>query len=192
MYERDVTSIVNELGDRQPLDELLIGIDGPGGSGKSTLARELAARIDASTVQGDDFYRPRRDRRAASGTGETFDWRRVQKEVLEPLKSGRPAHYQRYDWGRDALAEWREVAPGRVIVEGICILRTELRSYFDYSIWVEAPSHQRLQRGLARDGAEAHQQWNEWMELEDTYVRAQRPEQHADRVVNGADNPRRS
>jgi uridine kinase len=185
VYEREVASIVGELGGGKPLAELLIGIDGPGGAGKSTLARELAARIDASIIQADDFYRPGRDRRAETGIGEAYDWRRLQDQVLEPLKSGQPARYQRYDWQEDALAEWHDVPSGPLIVEGIYVLRTELRPYFDYSIWVEAPSGQRLRRGLARDGSGARRQWDEWMELEDEYVRRQRPDQYANRRVSG-------
>jgi uridine kinase len=185
MYEREVAGIVSELADRGSPAEVLIGIDGPGGAGKSTLARELGARIDAEIVQADDFHRPRGER-GVSGAGQTYDWRRLERQVLEPFKAGELARYQRYDWERDALAEWRDVPPGPVIVEGIYVLREEARPYFDYSIWIDAPRSERLRRGLARDGIEARRQWNEWMELEDEYVRAQRPDRHADRRVDGA------
>lgn len=173
---------------------LLIGIDGLGGSGKSTLARELAGLLpDATVVEFDDFYRPSRERqlRAAAGDreiGGDFDWRRILSQVLRPLAADEVARYQRYDWDRDELAEWRRVPPvGVVIVEGNFSTRDELRDYYDLTIWVSAPYDARLRRGIERDGEQARGRWvNEWMPEEERYVEAFRPADQVDVVVNGA------
>ncbi len=131
---------------------LLVGIDGQGGSGKSTLAKDLASLLpDATVVEFDDFYRPARERqRKTRGDeiGGDFDWRRLRDQVLEPLAAGKTARYQRYDWGDDQLAEWHAISPGGVVlVEGNYTTRPELRTYYDLTIWVDAPADVRLGRG---------------------------------------------
>jgi uridine kinase len=78
--------------------------------------------------------------------------------VLVPLSGGRGARYQRYDWPSDSLAEWREVASDRlVVVEGVYVLRRELRGYYEHRIWIEADRDVRLRRGLERDGEAARE-----------------------------------
>jgi uridine kinase len=172
---------------------LLIGIDGRGGSGKSTLAHALAASLPgASIVQFDDFYRRTAERRGRPSAGEEevgfdFDWRRVCAQVLEPLANDESARYQRYDWDRDRLADWHEIQPGEVlIVEGNYAIRPELRAYYDFTIWVEAPHDVRLRRGLERDGDDARATWLEsWMPEEERYVARFDPRAHADVVADG-------
>ncbi len=168
---------------------LLVGVDGCGGSGKSTLARLLAAALpDACVVEMDDFFRPRRSRQTPrEEIGGQFDWRRVERQVLAPLSEGRDGRYQRYDWGLDELAGWRDVPNrGVVLVEGVYSTRHELSGYYDLKIWIEASRETRLARGLARDGAGAHDRWvDEWMPSEDRYVANQVPDRTADVVVIG-------
>lgn len=172
---------------------LVIGIDGPGGSGKSTLARALAGRLlGASIVQFDDFYRRRNERRSGPGDGDgeigmDFDWRRVRAQVLEPLAKDKSARFQRYDWNEDRLADWHEIRPGGiVIVEGIYSIRRELRHYYDFMIWVDAPHDVRLGRGVERDGEDARTMWSEsWMPEEDRYIALFDPRTHADLVADG-------
>ncbi|MFD9627597.1 hypothetical protein [Peribacillus muralis] len=49
--------------------------------------------------------------------------------------------------------------------------RKELARHYDFTIWVECPRDQRLERGLERDGEEARQMWeHNWMIQEDYYV----------------------
>lgn len=173
---------------------LLIGIDGRGGSGKSTLARRIAALApDTTIVEFDDFYRPSPQRRRRREIGDIeiggdFDWRRVRDQMLEPLAAHGSARYQRYDWDRDELAEWHEIAPaGIVILEGNYSTRPELRDFYDLTIWVEAPHDLRLHRGLERDGQEARARWlNEWMPEEDRYLAAAHPDEHVDFVIDGS------
>jgi uridine kinase len=174
---------------------LIVGIDGRGGAGKSTVARELAGAVRGTRiVQFDDFYlrsSQRRERRELGDAeiGGDFDWGRVRDQVLEPLRAGKPARYQRYDWVQDELAEWHVVDPGGVvIVEGNYSTRPELRPYYGLTLWVETPHELRLRRGLERDGEEARSSWlNEWMPEEDRYLAAFQPLDHVDLLIDGSD-----
>jgi len=160
----------------------LIAIAGRGGAGKTTLAARTSARLDhASVVHTDDFARP-----GIPG----WDWRRFTQKVIEPLLRNEPAQYQRYDWDSDQLAEWHRVEPrGVLIVEGVSSTRRELDVAWDLTIWVEAPTAQRLRRGIARDGEHTRQQWEEvWEPQEDTYVESQHPDQRADVIVDLSDH----
>lgn len=186
-----VENLASEIADELPEVEgrpILVGIDGPGGSGKSTLARLIAQATDVATVvEADDFYLPSSERREDGEPGSAYDWRRLRDQVLTPLRSNKPGRYQRYDWGSDQLAEWHDIpAEGVVVIEGIYVLREELRDFYDYTIWVTAPRELRLARGLERDGENKRDWWEKWMALEDCYVEAQHPEQSVDRVVNGS------
>jgi uridine kinase len=169
----------------------IVGIDGCGGAGKSRLATEvrvaLASRGRVSyIVPMDDFYLPsalRYEVRALDSIGSAFDWQRLRREVLAPLRAGKPARYQRYDWPSDALAEWHDVPQGIVIVEGIYSTRLELERFYDLTVWVECPRPIRLARGIERDGESARRRWEEeWMPAEDRYVNEQSPHTRADLV----------
>jgi len=176
-------------------DLVVVGIDGCGGAGKSTYARAIAGAL---VIEFDDFYRPSATRLETGDPdiGGNFEWRRLRDQVLLPLRRGEEARYQRYDWGADAMAEWRAVAPsGIVIVEGNYSTRDELRDLYDYRIWVEAPREIRLARGLERGGIDTRERWlEEWMPEEERYLAAQEPWRFADLVIDGtaADYPRMS
>jgi uridine kinase len=174
----------------------LLGIDGAGGSGKSTFARRLEG-VDpqaVTLVEVDDFYRPTGNRADDGAPGEiplgaSVDWVRLREQVLAPLREGRGASYQRYDWDRDALAEWHHVDHGGVVVvEGVYSTRAELRSFYDFRIWIDAPRDVRLARGIARDGKQARARWeHEWMPAEDRYLDEHRSRDAAHLVVDGSD-----
>lgn len=160
----------------------LIAIDGWGGAGKSRLAAQLEKRLPSvAVVHTDDFAGPQQP---------SWDWPRFAREVLGPLLSDRPAHFQRYDWNRDQLGEWQEVPTGgTVIVEGISSSRRELGPVWDLTIWVECSRELRLRRGIERDGEALRWKWETvWMPEEEAYVRAQDPIGRADVVVDGSDS----
>lgn len=185
-----LASSLGEMSRKQ--STLLIGIDGCGGSGKSTFAERLNVEFrHAAIVHMDDFYLPSAQitagHPAAKAVGADFDWRRLARQVLDPISQDREGQYQRYDWAADALAEWHTVPVGGiVIIEGVYAIRNELAGKYDFMVWVDCPREIRLARGLARDGEEARQMWeHNWMVAEDIYMEAHKPRERADLVVNG-------
>lgn len=156
-----------------------IGIDGFGGAGKSTLAAWLADTVaDVVVVHADDFAAP---------SVPEWDWGRLQRQLFDPLRAGRPARYQRWDWHTDSAAEWHDVPVGAVVViEGVSATRRELDVAWDVRVWVEAPPDIRLRRALARDGAAAERTWRErWIPEELAWAQRDRPWERADLVLDG-------
>src|SRR5207245_216626 len=83
---------------------LVVAIDGRSGSGKSTVAEAVARAIDAVIVPCDDFFAAgvsdaEWDRRTpAQRAADAIDWRRLKREALEPLRTGRPARWHAFDF----------------------------------------------------------------------------------------------
>ena len=58
---------------------------------------------------------------------QIFDWKRLLKEVLNPISNGLEGRYKRYDWEKDSLVGSHIVsASGIVIIEGVYATRQEL------------------------------------------------------------------
>jgi hypothetical protein len=83
----------------------------------------VGRRLAASVVAGDDFYRDLPEERrwaltAAEGVDLYFDWQRLRREALEPLRAGRAARYRPFDWreGAGLAGLVVEVVPTPVIV----------------------------------------------------------------------------
>ena len=174
----------------------VVGIDGCGGSGKSTLA-DAMRRLDPSIaiVPMDDFYRrlqPTTPPAFPDEVGAQIDWRRLVRQVLEPLARGEPGRYQRFDWNSQALAEWHKVPPGvLVLIEGVYATRSALAPLLDLRIWVETPRDVSAERGIARDGELSRDWWlTHWLADERRYVAHERPARTADVIVDGTDGRR--
>ena len=187
---KQVSNSVDNM--RKKESTLLIGIDGCGGFGKSYLADKLRNEYSNVTIiHMDDFHFPSSKLINANPRnkpiGADFDWRRVLKDVLNPVSQESTGYYQRYDWDKDDLAEWHTVPVGDiVIVEGVYAIRKELANKYDIRIWVDTPREVRLSRGIKRDGEEARGMWeNNWMVSEDLYVERQMPFKKADFIVRG-------
>ena len=157
----------------------LIAIDGPGGAGKTHFAERLAAALqNAPIVRTDDF-----------ATGEPGDdwWPRLQSQVIGPLVESRLARYQRYDWDRRKLAEWRQVPPApAVIIEGVSSARRATADVLTLAVWVHAPRATRLARGLDRDGEAARAAWDRWIAEEDLHFLRDMTVDRCEVLVDGA------
>lgn len=176
--------------ERRPV---LVGIDGQGGAGKSTFARAVVGSLGAAVVvEGDDFYRDMDDdERAAldpaAGVEQYFDWQRLRREVLEPVRRGDPTlRYQRYDWDNATMGAWVEQPmPDVVVVEGVYTLRPQLADLVDVAVWVETSEETRLRRQAER-GENADEWITRWVAAEDHYVATHDPRSRADLHVEGA------
>ena len=115
-----------------------------------------------------------------------WDWARFRAQVLEPLRAGRPARYQAWDWNQNVGGSWRDVPVGAVVlVEGVSSTRREAAVPWDLTVWVDAPPELRRQRALARDGAAMWPVWRDrWMPTEQAYGARERPQDRVDLVVD--------
>ena len=137
----------------------VIALDGRSGVGKSTLAAQLADVVDATIIEGDDFF--------AGGTGlrsdapavrvaECIDWSR-QRAVLNALRQGCKATWNAFDW--DAFdgrlqPEATELSPTPVVIlEGVYSARPELADLVDLKVLVTVPDALREARLLEREGS---------------------------------------
>ena len=161
----------------------LVAVDGPSGAGKSWFARRLGKAAGVPVVHTDDLL---------DGWDDQFSfWKRLEELVLEPLRHGRPATYQRYLWHRRAFGG-RPVTvepAGAVLLEGVTAARQEIRPELSFSVFVTAPADLRWQRALARDGGHdvAFRAYLErWRLNEDRHFAADATAAHVDLVVDGA------
>ncbi|MEB9507198.1 NB-ARC domain-containing protein [Bacillus anthracis] len=171
---------------------IIIGIDGCGGEGKSTLANKIKSNFSTVTiVHMDDFYLPSakivNENPTNKSIGVDFDWKRLLKEVLNPISNGLEG---RYNWEKGSLVGSHIVpAGGIVVIEGVYATRQELAGMYDLTIWVNCPRETRIKRGIARDGEAARDMWvNNWMVAEDMYVESHKPQEFADFIIDGTDN----
>ena len=177
------------LNERRGAAALLVAIDGGGGAGKSTLARGISEEFAGfvSTVRCDDFYRPLDSSACSPAVAyeKYFDWRRLRDEALLPLRAGKTARYQRYDWSTDRLAEWIELEPREIVVlEGVFSMRPELRDLIDVAIFIETPRDERIHRMASRPQTDSS--WMErWLAAEDWYFEQVAAHRSADLILEG-------
>jgi|tagenome__1003787_1003787.scaffolds.fasta_scaffold20837909_2 uridine kinase len=156
-----------------------IGVDGPGGAGKSSFAERVAAAVPGVVVVSVDEF---------SGPDVTeWDWVRFDRELVEPLRTGRAGRYRRWEWRSETAGDWREVPTGSVVlVEGVSATRSEVAAPWTLRVWVDAPRELRLERVLTRDGPAVMARWLEdWIPSEEAYVARERPKERADLIVAG-------
>jgi uridine kinase len=160
----------------------LICVDGPAGSGKTTLADAVAAAAaragTVDLVHMDDVYE------GWHGLDDALP--RVARDLVEPLRAGRPGRYRRYDWHARRLAETRTVEPVDVLVlEGVGSGAAADPAAITTLVWVEAPRDLRLRRGLERDGEALRAEWLAWMADEERVHAREQTRARADLLVDG-------
>lgn len=171
---------------------LMVAVDGPAAAGKTTFTRALAA-LDPGldVIEMGDFALPAAERlgergQAAVRVAAGVDWRRLRSNVLLPLSRDQVARYQRYDAATDAMAEWRIVPVGGIlIVEGLYSCVKALTTFYDFRIWVECPLEVRRRRLVSENGSGSLGEWNR-LHAEEAYTEAQDPAASAHLRVDGS------
>lgn len=157
----------------------VVAVDGPAGSGKTAFAARLAAVLAAPTVHVDDICPGWSGLRQAAP--------RLVEWVFAPLAAGAGVRYRRYDWERGTYAEWHEIPNGPLlIVEGVSSGSNAVAAHLTFLIWVSAPPHVRMARGIERDGESSRSRWKVWSEEEEKVFSAEGTRERADLCIDGA------
>ena len=141
---------------------VLVAVDGISGSGTAAFADDLAEvfREDDHTVfraSIDDFHRPREDRYARgrdSADGyysDSFDYSLFRRVLIEPFRMAGSTGFQLvgFDEERNVGEEMRWVTGPKdafLVVDGVFLLRPELRGLWHYSVRLEAPLDEAYRR----------------------------------------------
>lgn len=144
-----------------------VAVDGPDAAGKTTLADELGiALADAGRevirASVDGFHRPRVERyRLGPDSPEgyyedSFDHRALRTSLLDPLGPGGSREYRPavFDFRTDEPVDtpWLRASERSVLlVDGVFLLRPELRGAWDFTVFVSASFGEVLRRALERD-----------------------------------------
>jgi uridine kinase len=144
-----------------------VAIDGVDAAGKTTLADELATALGASGRQIirasiDGFHNPasvRKRRGPLSSEGyfhDSFDLTALRESLLNPLGTGGSRIFTRvvFDFRTDQAvrAPVEHASEDSIlVVDGVFLLRDELRDGFDYSVFVRAGFDVTVARAEVRD-----------------------------------------
>jgi uridine kinase len=166
-------------------DPLVVAIDGHGAAGKSVLATVAGELLGAAVVHVDDFFREAGTAAGESPMAVYYDWERLRREALEPLRGGERGSWRAFDWETNGyLPGLVAVEPAAVVlVEGVSSTAEALINLIDRSVLVVTPEFERATRLHDRIGDEV---WDEgWLAAERAYF-AQRPVGWFDLVVSGS------
>lgn len=191
---------------------VIVAIDGADGAGKTVFAdglaeafRSLGHTVFRASI--DDFHQPRqlryaKGRDSADGFFEdSYDYAAFRRLLIEPFRAGRSAAFQTryFDLDQDAVLPAETVqapADAFLLVDGIFLLRPELRGIWNFSIWLDAPDDVRRERMIERDGS--HPESDEprgrrYLGGQERYQRESSPRSAASAIVDNTDyeHPRR-
>lgn len=152
-----VRRLVDERGPRAGA-VTIVAVDGPSGSGKTTLAAELARDLDALVVHVDDMHQ--------GWTGVLATVSMGQSSLVDAWTKGEPGSHPTWDWD-DAVRGADQAVPQAdlVVLEGVGAFAIAGDSA-TVKVWVEAPTLERHDRAIARDGEVFAKNWDLWADQE--------------------------
>lgn len=149
----------------------IVAIDGPTGTGSRQFADDLAATIrtlghEAFRASIEDFHAPRslRERNGRFSPSalyeDGYDYSLLQRVLLDPFRatSGTGFVLAAYDADRDApfQSKWTTATPDALLViDGLFLNRKELSGFWNYSVWLEAPSEAAEEAAAELAGVES-------------------------------------
>jgi uridine kinase len=204
------TTVLRELRDEVRLHyragRVILAVDGVDGAGQPAFADGLAEAFaeDGGAVYRAslaDFQRPRAERLARGNDSaqgyylDTFDLATLTRALLEPFRTGGSAGFQlrAFDADRDApaAAQWTTAPRDAVlIVDGVFLLRPELRGRWDWSVWLQVSPEAAFARlasegrGDADPAADANARVRE---AHERYARDAEPRRRASAIVENSD-----
>jgi len=164
--QRLISRIAADI-NRLPSNRVIrVGIDGVDGAGKTTFANEIADELELlgrtvirATVDG--FHNPRiiryrRGRTSPEGFfHDSYNYAALKTLLLDPLSPNGSGRYRLavFDQLTDkpVSADEEQAYPGAVLVfDGIFLHRQELRTYWDFSIFLDVRFEVSITRGARR------------------------------------------
>jgi len=183
-----------------------VAIDGVDGVGKTTLADAL---VDPLRRRGrfvirasvDGFHNPRTVRYRMGRSSpegyfrDSFNYEALTASLLGPLGPGGSLLYRRvvFDYRTESeVAITSELAPpdSMLLFDGIFLHRPELRPYWDFSIFLDAPFEVTVPRAALRDGSSTDLNAAEnrrYLEGQKLYLKQCQPRRAATIVINNED-----
>ena len=144
-----------------------VAIDGVDCAGKTTLSDQLTAPLEAlgrTVIRSsiDNFHNPaeiRYERGRSSSEGyyrDSFDTDRLRAVLLDPLGQGGSRRFRTasFDYRTDSEVDIPAKTADRnaiLLFDGIFLQRRELRSVWDYSIFVKVDFLETMRRAARRD-----------------------------------------
>jgi uridine kinase len=165
----------------------IIAVSGFGGAGKSTFSDLLGEMTNIPVIRLDSFAQDRLENNPVLWDSMDFD--RLEKEVLIPFSNQDEwIKYGNYHWGENRITKTNVVEnKGKLIIEGVGLLRPRLNNYFAYKIWVDVPKDESVRRGKKRDreihNIERDKNWDGiWMVNDTEYFDTFKPKEVADYI----------
>ncbi len=153
----------------------VVAIEGGSASGKTTLARLISEKYDCTVFHMDDFFlrSEQRTKERYAEIGGNVDRERFLSEVLVPLINGESIKYRPFDCSTMSLGEEITVEiKDLVIIEGAYCMHPDLRSFYDYSVFLDITKELQKQRIIKRNSpALAQRFFSEWIPMENRYFK---------------------
>lgn len=198
------SNLVSKIGECRQAGRTVIAIDGVDGAGKTRfgdkLARFMATRdVQVIRVSVDDFHNPkairyRRGKESPIGFfQDSYNYEALLEGLLKPFCSGAPViNTSCFDLEHDVKKhETKAVGLDAILVfDGIFLHRDEIRSYWDWSIFLQVPFEITYARMAQRDGclSEPHAISNRRYFLgQQIYLRRCQPTKRANVLVDNSD-----
>ena len=163
-------------------------IEGACAGGKSTLSTLLEKLYDCTVFHMDDFFlRPeQRTAERLAEVGGNVDRERFLQEVLIPLSKNETVKYRRFDCSQQKILPPVSVAPEKLtVIEGVYSMHSELKEYYDFSVFLDIDKETQKKRILKRNTSEmAERFFNEWIPLEDKYFDGMNVKDRCDMIVS--------
>jgi len=197
-----LANIAGRIADLPHDRTMIVAIDGGDGAGKTMLADELAGFVTGrgrpvirATIDG--FHNPREHRyRRGRDSPEgyfldSYDYAGLKAVLLDPLRPDGAGRYRTalYDHvaDRPVVSPERQVAPRSVLIlDGVFLHRPAVRTYWDFSLFLDVSFEVSQARKVARDPSYAGspQAMSRYIPGQQLYLASCEPARRASVVVD--------